>query len=131
MGYATTDQLYAIGVPAAALADVSVAYVEIGLEAASRFVDSYLRSRYTVPLSSYGADITRATCIVAAYDLMVARGYSPDSVDQELRNRYLDIIKWLEDIRDGDSSPIDAPVDGGTSASYGVSVDSGDDLRGW
>lgn len=131
MAYATTDQLYAIGVPAAALADVSVAYVSIGLQAASSFVDSYLRARYPVPLSTYAYDITRATCIIAAYDLMVARGYSPDSVDQELRNRYLDILKWLEDIRDGHTSPVDTSPSDVSSASYGVTVDSGETARGW
>jgi phage gp36-like protein len=129
--YATSTDLYAIGVPSAALVDVTAGAITIALEAASRFVDSYFRRRYTVPIAIISGDIVRAVCIIAAYDLMVARGYSPDSVDVELRNRFLDIIKWLESITDGSLTPVDAPVSDAVSPSYGIYVDAGDDLRGW
>jgi phage gp36-like protein len=130
MAYATTTQLYAIGVPEAALTSVDPSHVAIGLDVASAFVDSYLRARYDVPFIVVPFDVTRATCIIAAYDLMVARGYSPETVDNELRNRYLDIIKWLERISAGELSPFDPNTATTSGASYGVSV-STDDLRGW
>ena len=54
MAYATTTDLARFGLPSGALAGVSTATQEAALDAASAFADSYLRSRYTVPLTSYG-----------------------------------------------------------------------------
>jgi phage gp36-like protein len=100
--YATRAELYALGVSSTALTAVATADQDIALEAASRAVDSYLRVRHSTPLGSpYPYEIRRATCLIASWDLMVTRGFSPQGMDEAVRVRYEDAIGWLRDVARG------------------------------
>lgn len=77
------------------------------IRGASRLIDSYLRSRFKLPLTQIGEDIRRACWTIAAYDLMSSRGFNPESnaAQENLRRRYDDTIRWLERIADGRAVP--------------------------
>lgn len=100
--YATRAELYLFGIKAAALVGISTGDQDLILEGASRACDSYLEPRYSLPLTAWGTDLKRATCAIAAWDLLAAaRGYNPESENDPIRKRYDDAIKWLIQVRDG------------------------------
>lgn len=121
--YATLADLYTLGIPEPSLERIPEADRETGLVAACDMVDSYLRERFTLPLLTHGTDITRAACIIAAYDLMTANGLNPANAGDDstqLDKRYEGTIDWLRDVAKGlvtpvvtDSSP--TPSAGGAS----------------
>lgn len=105
--YAISADLASYGVPAAALARFDSAAQTSSLEGASSLIDSYLASRYTLPLVSWGDDLRRAACIITLYDLMSGLGFSPmASADENLRRRYEDVIAWLRGIAAGSVTPV-------------------------
>lgn len=103
MAYATTTDLARYGLPSAALSGIATAAQEAALDAASVFADSYLRSRYgTLPLTSYGVDLTQCVCALAAEMLLTTRGFDAtrangDAVTQRAENARA----WLKDISAG------------------------------
>ena len=99
--YATVADLARLGVSAEALRGVPIEAQQSALSAASSLVDDYLGKAYTLPLVSWSDSLRRAAAIVAAYDLMSARGYNPSGDDTNLRDRYLDVIRWLEKVSSG------------------------------
>lgn len=101
--YATTAELYVYGVPSAALVGVASGTVTAALEAASAVADSYIPSRYSPPLTTWGADLSQAVAKIAAWDLLVhARGVSPeDSGIATMKESRDDAIKWLRDVQAG------------------------------
>ena len=116
MAYATRDDLARLGLPPAVLSAIPTADQDAALEAASDLADSYLSARYTLPLVSWEDDLRRAVAHIAAYDLMVRRGFNPTGADEQIRLRYEDAIRWLEGVARGllhpqivDSSPEDLP----------------------
>jgi phage gp36-like protein len=73
---------------------------------ASEYVDSYLRSKYGLPLQSWGSDIKRVTCWVAAYDAAQMRGFNPAiPAEDTFRIRYEQATKWLTQVAQGVISP--------------------------
>lgn len=104
--YATRTDLANLGLVAGALANVTTTTQDAALVAASAVADSYLQSRYQLPLLQWGQDLSRAVAIIAAYDLLTSRGYNPQSsADQNVRQRYLDALAWLDSISKGASTP--------------------------
>ncbi len=104
--YAETTDLVRFGLPSAALTGVSTATQEAALEAASEVARGYLREKYSLPLASWADDLRRCVCAVAAYDLMVTRGFAPSAAnDEHLRLRYEDAMRWLRDISAGHIIP--------------------------
>lgn len=114
MAYATRAQLASIGVKGAAIATIPTADQDAALDAASALADGYLRSRYDVPRTTVGMDLTSAVCKIAAYDLLVVRGFNPQAgADVNIRMRYDDAIKWLEAVAKGlvhlvDAAPLES-----------------------
>lgn len=107
MAYATSADLTNLGLPAAALARFDSATQTAALTAASSLIDSYLASRYTLPLVSWGDDLRRAACIITAYDLLSGLGFSPmAAADENLRRRYEDVLAWLRGIAAGSVTPV-------------------------
>jgi len=102
MAYATTTDLARFGLPSGALAGVSTATQEAALDAASAFADSYLRSRYTVPLTSYGVDLTKQVCALAAEDLLTTRGFDPSRANGDAITLRADNARaWFRDVSAG------------------------------
>lgn len=111
MSYATPTNLITSGLPATALGTLTAAQQQAALDNASAEVDSYLRGRYPLPLQAWGAEITMATCVIAAYNVMNVRGYNPASgADVNLSDRYLNTIAWLRDVQKRAAHPNVTPA---------------------
>jgi phage gp36-like protein len=104
--YATRTNLQNLGLPATALTGVPTDAQDEALAAASAVADSNLRSRFTLPISSWGHDLTSAICHIAAWTILSSRGFNPDSKnDSAVRMRHDDAIRWLERVADGKATP--------------------------
>ena len=103
MSYATTTDLARYGLPSAALSGIATAAQEAALDAASVFADSYLRSRYgTLPLTSYGVDLTQCVCSLAAEMLLTTRGFDATrATGDAVTLRAGNARAWLKDISAG------------------------------
>ncbi len=131
MAYATAAQLKSLGVASAALTSVSAPDQIAALQAASDLADSYLRSRFTLPLATWGDDLRRAVVAIATYDLMSHRGYNPEAAgDTTIRDRYQDAIRWLEKIAANLLTPSVTDSSSPQAANGGVHVRSREP-RGW
>lgn len=69
--------------------------VNIALTDASALIDGYIRGRYLVPIAVPPAEIVRAACVLARYDLSDTERSSPSD---EMSKGRADVIKWLEAI---------------------------------
>lgn len=139
--YATRTDLNQIGILAQALANVPTAAQDEALQAASAVADSYLQDQFKLPLTSWGYDLVRAVCILAAWDCLTVRGYSPQSQgDQNIYKRYEDGIAWLEEVAAGKKKPsqiVDSSVPPGSGDGEALSTPFGGGslvtsrVRGW
>lgn len=77
---------------------VTAAPVEQAIADADAIIDSYLRKRYRVPLSPVPQVITRASCVLARYELCVGGDREPADQVKEGRK---DIVAWLGKVADG------------------------------
>jgi phage gp36-like protein len=102
MAYATRADLYRLGIKQAALTNVSTDDQDAALEAASDVADSYLRSRYVLPLTSWGDDLKRAVCGIAAWDLLSTRGIAPNNNGNDAtKDKSAAAVAWLKDVSAG------------------------------
>jgi phage gp36-like protein len=93
---------------------VNAAPVEQAIADADGIIDSYLRKRYRVPLVPVPQVITRASCILARYDLSV--GGDRDPADQ-VKNDRKDIVAWLTQLANGTATLEGvAPIEASSSA---------------
>lgn len=99
--YAVAADLYALGLPSAALAGVSAGAVEAALVAASGTADGYLAKRFALPLVEWGDDLTSAVCRLAAADLLTTRGTRPGDGVELVVTRQEQAIQWLRDVSRG------------------------------
>jgi phage gp36-like protein len=133
--YATRMELERLALPPEAVAGISDDPLEVdavvnqGLEAASATADGYLAARFDLPLTAWADDLTRVVCIIAAYDIMVVRGFNPDFVDENLRQRYDDSLRWLRDVAGGKVHP--AVTDSTPDESEGGPIVESEPRRGW
>lgn len=119
MAYATPDLLFAVGVGEKALAKFTPTQIDAALAAASGAVDLYLkRAGYVLPLSTPSPVLGRWNAVIAAYDLMVARGYNAQLAgDVELRMRFRDTIDELKSLTGDDGLDLDdTTADSGLNA---------------
>ncbi len=102
MPYATTTDLTRFGLPSAALTGVSSTTQEEAISAASALADSYMRSRYSVPLSAYGDDLSQCVCALAAETLLTSRGLDPSRANGDVIGARADNARaWLRDVAMG------------------------------
>lgn len=94
--YATAADLAAVGLPATALAGINS---DPFLVRASGLIDSHLRGNYGLPLKPpFPDEIIEATVRIAAYRLLVFRGFRPDQYDENFMKLHDDTIAWLRDV---------------------------------
>ncbi len=87
--------------------------VDQALADADGIIDSYLRKRYSVPLAPVPQVITRASCILARYDLSVGGDREPaDQVKADRR----DVVAWLTQLSNGTATLEGVAVIEGTSS---------------
>jgi phage gp36-like protein len=131
IAYASPSDLSRLGVGAAATSGISAADIVAALDAASSLAGGYLAKQFTLPLASWGDDLRRVVCMVAAYDIIGAnRGFNPENgSDITLRVRYEDAIRWLERVAAGDIVPID--IIDATPDEDGQPLMEGEPALGW
>jgi phage gp36-like protein len=86
MAYATVEKFRRFGL-GGATEGVTDDIVESHLDAASAQADLWLSSigGYTVPLSAWGEDLTRAVCEIAAFSLLKGHtGFNPEASQDKL-----------------------------------------------
>lgn len=104
--YATRTDLANLGMIGGALSTVSATTQDAALVAASATADACLSSRYELPLSSWGTDLVRAVCCIAAYDVLTSRGFGlVGASDENIRKRYEDAIEWLRLVSQDKATP--------------------------
>jgi phage gp36-like protein len=106
ISYANLVDLDTHGLPAAAVASVTQAKRCEALAAASEEADGKLAVRFDLPLSAWGVDLTKCIAKIAAYEILSVRGFNPDGADANVRDRYLDAMKWLDGVAKGSTEPI-------------------------
>lgn len=134
MAYATRADLTRLGIRAGALSGVSSDDQDAALEAASDLADSYLRSRYVLPLTGYGDDLKRAVCAIAAWDLLSTRGYNPQGSDEAIQTRQEQAIAWLKDVSAGRaavSGGNTTPAPSRSARANSAARVASSDKRGW
>lgn len=101
--YASAADLAALGVRSQATGGIASGDIDSALDAASLVADSYLRSRYALPFTTWGVDLRSAVAKIAAYEILSTRGLQPGSSqsDENVRDRYRDAIAWLKDVSAG------------------------------
>ncbi len=105
--YASTADLTNYGAPAAALAAFTSQQQQNALDAAAALVDSYIGARFKLPLITWGLDLRRACAIIAADDLMRARGANPDApLVKDLHENAQAQLRWLRLVAEGIVVPI-------------------------
>lgn len=105
MAYATAADLRA-RVPAQILIDltdedgaaIDDAVLDRRLADASAVIDGYLGGRYPLPLAVVPPILVGLACTIAYYQLL---GRSPAGVTEDLRKRYEDAIRYLEQVAAG------------------------------
>jgi phage gp36-like protein len=95
-----------MGIASNALGAVPSADRDVARATASSVATSYLKKQFTPPFTSVSDDVKRAVAHVAAYDLIVRRGFLPTVAgDPALEQRYLNAIQWLRDCAKGVCEP--------------------------
>jgi phage gp36-like protein len=119
--YATRTDLVNLGIAAQALEGVATGSQDAALLAASELADSYLGSRFTLPLTAWGSDLKRHVCSIAAWDLLGGtRGFNPEAGTNEVvRTRYEDAIRWLEQVAANKVTPAGAVDSSSPTSSRG------------
>jgi hypothetical protein len=114
MAYATIPDLFAYGIREEARGTISDVVLSSSLQAASEMIDGYLVGRYGVgsmPLVSWGTEITTWCCWIASYILMSGpRGYSSESgIDPIIESRFQTARDMLARTQRQDYHPICTP----------------------
>lgn len=100
--YVTKEQFFESGLPESFFDDLADATIEGALAKASSIVDSYLRKRHTLPLTTIGEDVRKAVCDLAALHILTYRGFSLESkADLAIVNAQKDAVQWLRDVSRG------------------------------
>ncbi len=135
MAYATLTDLAAYGLPATVLSGIASGTQTTALAAASSKLDGYLASRYALPLTTYGTDVTQCVCAWAAAELLFMVGFRPDGSDQTVIDRSERWDAWALNVSKGHIHPsggltTPGPAAEGRVASGTLSVTSSSQ-RGW
>lgn len=135
MAYADRTDLARFGLPSAALTGVATATQDDALEAASDLADSYLRSRYALPLTAWGHDMRQCVCALAAETLLTTRGLDPARANGDVITLRADNARaWLRDVAVGRaavSGGVTTPAPTVYARASTAPTTASDSERGW
>jgi phage gp36-like protein len=121
--YGQPADLATYGMTTAALSAFTTAEKNAALIAASNYADGELARRYTLPLESYGTELTEAVCHIAVYKLLSKRGFDSPGEGSSFRRMYDDAIAWLKRVGSGTLDPpeiVDTTTDEEEGGAYVV-----------
>ena len=97
--YASIDDLYRFGLQPFSVQNVPMSNLIAELEAASRYADSKMRARYSLPLLAWDTTITMHVCRIAAYNILVTRGYNPEAgADIAITQRHQEALEFFDGV---------------------------------
>lgn len=134
--YASTDDFASLGLPARVTKNVTSAKITEFLEKASGTVDTYIRSKVTLPLAgtlgppnTFPPEIVEATVAIARYRFLIWRGFQPDEFDSTYSQLYRDAMTLIKDISAG-RAHLDVDADATVAVENRPRVSS-QTKRGW
>lgn len=82
-------------------ASVNLSNVQAQLDAVSAMFDGYLGVRMQLPIKQpYGLDLVMRVCHVAAWNVLLTRGFNPDNPgDLAVKERHDLAMAWIRDVR--------------------------------
>jgi phage gp36-like protein len=115
--YCTSAELSQYGIRSEALRGFTDSELQAAIGAASDVIDSYLRSRFLLPLTAWGSGIRRLCAKIAVYDLMVVRGFNASRAgDEQIQAQYDDAMQALRDFSNEKATPDVTDSSSGASA---------------
>lgn len=101
--YASLEDFAGCGLPPGALASLDKTVILNELIRQSRWADTYLGDKYTLPLSApFDSALSDAVCQLAAWRLLTLRGFNPSNPgDTVVRQNWMDAKEWLTRIANG------------------------------
>ena len=107
MSYSTPTKFYDQLLPPEALDGLGgTSTVQGALDIAAGRVNSFLKKRYTLPLTSWGEDLEYAELCLAQFQLISRRGFSPQSEsDKNAKELKDEAITWLKLVAKGEVEP--------------------------
>lgn len=128
--------------PAAAFNGITTAQQDQACIDATGEVDGRISGRYQMPLLAWGAELKKVTAWIAIYNLLAARGFSPQSgADSQIMARYYEAVGnpnvpgslgWLDKVQRQSMHPdITASVPPSQSPTYGLPQVYTQPQRGW
>lgn len=105
--YAELADLYAYGISEVACGSVGPAVRQQQLDARNAWADGKLSGRFNLPLLAWGLDLRMNVAQLAAYDVMVIRGFNPSAgADVNIRLRYQDAVAWFDSVQRQATHPV-------------------------
>lgn len=92
--YATVAQFRLLAPSAQSFVNTSDAVIQYALDRRKAWLDGFLIRKFRLPLVSWQADLEGANIDAAAYDVMVQRGYNPETSDSTLLDRFKQVERW-------------------------------------
>jgi phage gp36-like protein len=107
MSYSTPEKFYDQMLPSEALDGLGgTSTVQGALDIAAGRLNSYLKKRYALPLTSWGEDLEYAEMCLAQYQLISRRGFSPQSQsDVNAKELAADTIEWIKLVAKSEVEP--------------------------
>jgi phage gp36-like protein len=102
--YATKSDLEQLALPPRALEGVADADINAALIAASSEADSYIATRYPLPLATWPKVLSLHVAAMAAWHLKRGEGFQPEadgSIENPIRTGYEDALAWLTKLAKG------------------------------
>ena len=129
ISYATLGDFANFGLPNSVGTSMPTytAVVTVQLEASSRFADTYIASRTSLPspLVTWTTSLVQKVCEHAAYGVLKVRGFNPDDPsDAAVFKSYEAAVEWLQQIKEIQLTPDFVPVTPATAM-------ASDPPRGW
>ena len=78
-GYATLADMQNFGVVSTAFGQLNTVQIQAQLDSASAYANAKMAARYSMPLLAWDVSITQAVVQIAAYQIMVLRGFDPSN----------------------------------------------------
>ncbi len=131
--YADKGELSDLGLRTGALEEITDETLDEHLQAASGIIDSYIGARYTLPLGTPYPMVLKRVCVtIAVYEILLWRGFNPETYDTNYKDQYTWAMDWLDKVNRGligIPGIITTPSPGGDSMSSPLVYSR--PMRGW
>ena len=130
VAYVTVAEYKVLGLPADALEEVLDSDILAHLDATAGIIDTYLASRYTLPLTTSPEALKRCNSCLASWHILLWRGYNPETFDTGYKEAHDECLEWLRKVGSGELT-IPGVEDQTPTIDEGAPGVRSDTLRGW